>query len=172
MPEMTDNSEPMVFEPPTRYVTFLWVVLNAVQFGLGVLWFSPWYGSAVFDARAWAVWIGFDLFLIAGVSHATRFRVKLFPNELVYLSWNFRWVRWGWEEITRVDRWTGSVGPRYSVRSTLGTFHFSRVSLVDSALLASIIVERADLDDVGEVPISLQAGARHVWVHPSAADEE
>jgi hypothetical protein len=172
MSDPPDNSEPVVFAPPTRYVTFLWTVLAAVQAGLFILWRSPWYGSAVFDARSWVVWIGFDLFLIAGVTHATRFRARALPDALEYLAWNFRWVRWEWEDIMRVDRWSGAFGPRYRVRANGGAFHFSRVSLEGAARLADLVVERADLDDVGEVPMSLQAGARHIWLHPSAADEE
>lgn len=172
MTDQPDISEPIVFAPPTRYVTFLWTVLTCVQIGLFVLWRSPWYGSAVFDTRSWIVWIGFDLFLIAGVTHATRFRARALPDALEFLTWNFRWARWEWDEISRLDRWTGAVGPRYRVRSTMGAFHFSRVSLRDAARLAEIIVVRSDLDDVGEAPISMQAGARHIWLHPSAADEE
>jgi len=172
MADSADNSERLEFVPPTRYVTFLWTVLGAVQLGLFVLWRSPWYRTNVFDTRSWIVWILFDLFLIVGVTHATRFRAFADAEALEYLAWNFRWVRWEWEEIIRVDRWSGAFGPRYRIRSTAGAFHFSRVSLEGAAHLAALVVERADLDDMGEVAMSMQAGAVHVWLHPSAAEEE
>jgi hypothetical protein len=146
--------------------------MAAVQAGLLVLWRGVWYGAPLMDARSWIVWALFDAFLLVGVTQATRFRVRALPESLEYLSWNFRWVKWGWDEITRLDRWSGAVGARYRLRATRGAFHFSSVSLSGADRLAALIVERADLDDVGDFTMSLQAGALHVWVHPSAADEE
>ncbi len=41
-----------------------------------------------------------------------------------------------------------------------------------SARLAAEIVERADLDDYGEETLSLQTGTVHVWLHPSASEDD
>jgi hypothetical protein len=172
MNDPLDQSLTPDFAPPTRYVAFLWTILGAVQIGLLVLWRSPLYGSSVLDLRSWIVWAFFDAFLLVGVTQATRFRVRVWPEGLEYLAWNFRWTRWDWDEMTRLDRWSGAFGPRYRVRSTRGAFYFSRLSLSRSAELAALIVEKADLDDMGELTLSLQSGALHVWLHPSAADEE
>lgn len=159
------------FAPPQQYLMFLWVTLAWVQLGLFFLWNIPWYRRELTDVRSIVVWSLFDLALLAGTLHATLFRVRVDDGGLRVLRWDFRWSRWGWDEISRLERRGSLLGARYSARGPRGGFRFAAVAVANAAGLAEIIVRRADLDDCGEETLSLQSGTRHLWLHPSVSDE-
>lgn len=168
------DSETVVYEfaPPRRYIVFLWSVLAWVQAGLFFLWSIPWYRREVMDPRSWAVWAVFDLILLAGAVHATMLRVRVDARGFEFLKWNFRWTRWDWDEITRLESRPSLLGARYQMRSLRGRYGFASMALRGAGRLAAMVVERADLDDYGEEARSMQMGAVHVWLHPSASEVE
>ena len=59
-------------------------------------------------------------------------------------------------------------------RVSAGREHLSVASFAveDVDQLAETVVYCADLDDLGEREIQMQQGMVHLWVHPSADDEE
>lgn len=170
------NTEPetvaLEFPPPRRYIVFLWTVLAWVQAGLLFLWSIPWYRREVADLRSWVIWAGFDAFLLVGTAHATLSRVRVDEQGMEFLKWNFHWVRWEWEEVFRLESRSSLLGTRYRVRSLRGAYGFASMAVSGSARLAAMIVERADLDDYGEETLSLQTGTVHVWLHPSASEDD
>jgi hypothetical protein len=170
-PEPEPEPLTLEFGPPQRYLVFLWTVLAWVQAGLVFLWNIPWYRREITDVRSWVIWALFDAILLIGSTHATLFRVRVDQAGMEFLKWNFRWVRWDWEEIYRLESRSSYIGSRYRVRSERGAFGFASLAVTGAARLAATIIERADLDDYGEESVSLQSGTLHVWLHPSAADD-
>lgn len=159
------------FRSSPRYVAFLWGGVALAHAGLAYLIWAPRYGAPPFDRSSWIAWILFDVFLFTGSIHATRFRVLVDDGGLSFLAWYFRWVRWDWEEVHSLERLSLSalsrlVGQRYRVSAGRGNFHFATGTLQEAGALAELIVERADLDDLGEVEMAFQEGTKHVWAHP------
>lgn len=172
MPTPESQTVALEFPPPRRYVIFLWTVLAWVQAGLLFLGSMPWYRREVADLRSWIIWAGFDVFLLLGATHATLLRIRVDRDGFEFLKWNFRWARWEWDEVYRLESRSSLLGTRYRVRSHRGSFGFASLAVRGSARLAALIVERADLDDYGEESISLQTGTVHVWLHPSASEDD
>jgi hypothetical protein len=170
------HGEPREFRPAPQYVTFLWVGVFFINFGLFYLSQMPWYRREALHGSPWLPWILFDLLLIIGTIHAARFRVRIDRERLEFLSWNFQWKDWRWDEITRLERtsyraflsrWLGN---RYRVSRGRESFGFTAATLEDASALSAIIQDAADLDDMGEVDISLQDGVRHVWTNTGYED--
>ena len=169
------SNQAETFRPRKSYIGLLWLAAVCFQLGLIYLKADPFHAGPLRSQPPWEAWLAMDAALVLGCLHATLASIRIDDAGIEFLAWRFTRTRRDWDEVVRLEAVTFQglsrfAGARYTVTMERGRLHFGEKTLERADRLASLIIEYADLDDLGEGDLTMGEGSRRVWESPSADD--